>query len=412
MQEWCTTAFERLEIHGFIVRRALLPTPIKHAAPCESQGAYGRLVRLALGALLLIIDLGPEGMPRGCRGPLHARVAQERRALEAPGPPGLLATACRDRCATRLLLACRGSGVAFPLCTQRVQEPRGQDRPGPWQGVKPGQGRLCLGAWRPGVVAVFASVQRDAELADKGVDQQRSGGHDARIRGQGDGTLEGLETGGDDGGGADVVGLEEGCEGGTTREWRGFAGRPAAEDVAQDRGLLLLHPLQNLRERVGEGPGQPMGPTDWVADQTTAVCAELCQGAQRGAWRGEGGELVAVCEEQGDLECGLGRVSCGPARGQRCTVRGPGERMKGKEDEASIWAQGGHARPCLELPAHRHRWAVEARGQALAPRVDRFRTVGEAQPRPVRGARGWSAASVLGLGPGEAHQGGTCFGGL
>src|SRR5262245_5289486 len=108
MQEWCTTAFERLEIHGCIVRRALLPTPRKDADPFEGQGAYGRLVRLAFVALLLIIDLGPEGMPGGCRRPLHARVAQARRTLETPVHPGLLATAFRDRRNTRVFLECLG----------------------------------------------------------------------------------------------------------------------------------------------------------------------------------------------------------------------------------------------------------------------------------------------------------------
>lgn len=104
MQEWCTTTFERLEIHRCIVRRAILPTPIQDADPFASQGAYGRLMRLTFVALLLIIDLGPEGMPCGCRRPLHECLAQERRTLEAPVPPGLLATAFRDRRNARLFL--------------------------------------------------------------------------------------------------------------------------------------------------------------------------------------------------------------------------------------------------------------------------------------------------------------------
>src|SRR5262245_13769795 len=108
MQEWCTTACERLESHGFIVRRAILPTPIQDAAPLAGQGAYGRLVRLPLGALLLRRDLGPEGMPCGCRRPLHARLAQARWTREAPVHPGLLATACRDRRHARVFLACLG----------------------------------------------------------------------------------------------------------------------------------------------------------------------------------------------------------------------------------------------------------------------------------------------------------------
>jgi hypothetical protein len=61
-------------------------------------------MRLTFVALLLIIDLGPEGMPCGFRRPLHACLAQERRTLEAPVHPGLLATAFRDRRNARLFL--------------------------------------------------------------------------------------------------------------------------------------------------------------------------------------------------------------------------------------------------------------------------------------------------------------------
>src|SRR5262252_3960089 len=83
MPEWCPTAFARLEIHGCIVRRTLLPTPLKEAAPLEGSGAHGRLGRLAFVALLLRIDWGPAGLPWGCRRPRHARVAPARRPRRA-----------------------------------------------------------------------------------------------------------------------------------------------------------------------------------------------------------------------------------------------------------------------------------------------------------------------------------------
>ena len=37
----------RLEIDGLIVRRAVLPTPREDADPCEGQGPYGGVLRLA-----------------------------------------------------------------------------------------------------------------------------------------------------------------------------------------------------------------------------------------------------------------------------------------------------------------------------------------------------------------------------
>src|SRR4029453_12931759 len=150
VQEWCTAAFERLKIHGFIIWRASLPTPIEDAHPFACQGAHGCLVRLALVALLLVVDLSPKGMPGGFRCPLHKRLAQERRPLEAPVAPSFLAAAFRHGRTTRLFLECLGRSVAFPLCAKGHEEARGKDGPGAWQGVKHREGGMGLGAWRDG----------------------------------------------------------------------------------------------------------------------------------------------------------------------------------------------------------------------------------------------------------------------
>ena len=95
---------ERLEIGRLIVREALLPTAIEDTDPCEGQGSHSRLVRFALVALLLVIDLCPEGMPDRFRGPLHEGLAEEGRTLEAPVDPAFLATPFRDRGNARELL--------------------------------------------------------------------------------------------------------------------------------------------------------------------------------------------------------------------------------------------------------------------------------------------------------------------
>ena len=73
---------------------------------------------------------------------------------------------------------------------------------------------------------------------------------------------------------------------------------------------------------------------------------ELRQGAHRGALGGERGELVAVFEEELDLEFGIGGVIFGPARGKRFAVLRHGERIDGKEHEEII------------LCAARTRWAL------------------------------------------------------
>ena len=62
---------KRLEIGGLIVWGALLPTPIQDADPFKGERPHGGLMRFALVALLLVLDLGPEGMSDRFRGPLH-----------------------------------------------------------------------------------------------------------------------------------------------------------------------------------------------------------------------------------------------------------------------------------------------------------------------------------------------------
>ena len=136
--------------------------------------------------------------------------------------------------------------------------------------------------------------------------------------------LDGLDAGGDHVGRTHVVGMEEAFKGSATRELGGCEGRPAAEEVAQEHGIFLLKPLQDVREGVFEGTGHAVGATHGVTDQAPAVFDELRSGAHRGALGGEGGELVAVCEEECDLERGIGGVVFGPAGGTRFTVLGQG----------------------------------------------------------------------------------------
>ena len=83
--------------------------------PCECQGPHGSLMGFALIALLLVIELCPEGVPDRCSGPLHERWSEELWTLEAPVDPGLLPAAFGDRYHTRLLLQCGGRGIACAL---------------------------------------------------------------------------------------------------------------------------------------------------------------------------------------------------------------------------------------------------------------------------------------------------------
>jgi len=160
---------------------------------------------------------------------------------------------------------------------------------------------------------------------------------------------------------------------------RGFEGRPAAEDVAKDRGIFLGKPLQDLWKVVFEGTGQAVRAPDFVPDKTPAVFDELGEGTHGGALGLQGLELVTVFEEEFDLEFRIGGVVFGSAGGKRFTVLRHGERIDGKEHEEILCAPCRHDGPFLEFQAHRDRVSVEARAQGLDPRVDGFGAVFEAQ---------------------------------
>jgi hypothetical protein len=369
-------------------------------------------VRLAFLALLLIIDLCPEGMPGGFRSPLDKRLSQELWTLEAPVDPGLLAAAFRDRRNARIFLEFVGGGKAFPLFAKGDEEAGGKNSPSPWQGVKQREVGMVLGALCDGFVEVGNGLQGDPELGDEGVHEEDIGGDDAFIGGQRSGALDGLDAGGDDVGRAHVVGTEEAFHSGAACELHGFEGGPAAEEVAKEHGIFLWKPLQDLWEVVFEGTGQAVGQTDFVADQATAVLDELRQGAHGGALGAERGELVAVFEEDLDLEFGIGGVIFGPARGKRFAVPGHGERIDGEEHEEIIVAQRGHDGSFLEFQAHRDGLSVEARAEGLDPGVNLFRTMFEAQKLTLCSASGLEADIVFRISPVEANKGRKCFGGL
>jgi hypothetical protein len=209
-------------------------------------------VRFPLVALLLVIDLGPEGMPDRFRSPFHERLAEERRTLQTPVHPGFLATAFRDWRNACVFLEFRSGGEAFSLFTEGHEEARGKDGPGPWQGVKQGEVGMGLGTLGNGSVKVSNGLQGHAKLGDKGLHQEGMGGDYAFIRGQCHSVLDSLNTGRDDVGRAHVVGTEKALQGGATCELCGFQGRPATEEVAKDRCIFVLKPLQDVGEVVFE----------------------------------------------------------------------------------------------------------------------------------------------------------------
>ena len=156
------TAIEGLEIDGFIVRGAILPTPRENTDPFACQGAHSGLMRVALGTLLLIGDLGPEGMPNRLCGPLHERVPEAFWTLEPPVHPGFLATTFGHRRDPGIVLQCSGGRLPFPLL------PEGDEKTGSKDGTRAGEGLkqreigMTLGALRDGLIKGLDRVQGHA----------------------------------------------------------------------------------------------------------------------------------------------------------------------------------------------------------------------------------------------------------
>ena len=181
-----------MEIDRLIIRGAVLPTPIEDADPFERQGPYGRLMSFTLVTLLLVIELCPEGMPDRFRRPLHKRLAEELWTLEAPVDPRLLPTAFGDRGNTRIFLQFGSGSIACALFAQGNEKAGSEDRPRAWEGLEEGEVGMALGTLCDSGVEVGDGLQGDAELGNKGLDQQDIGGDDALIGGQRRGSLHGV----------------------------------------------------------------------------------------------------------------------------------------------------------------------------------------------------------------------------
>jgi len=206
---------KRLERDGRIVQRALLPAPREDAHPCERQCPYGRLMGLALIALLLVGNLRPERMPDRLRSPFNERLPEALGTLEAPVYPGLLAAAFRHRRDPRIFLEFLGRGIAFPLVAKGDQEAGSEAGTYPRECLEEREVGMALRILRDGSVEVGNSLQGDAELCDESLDQESIGRDNPVIGGGRDGRFDGLDTLGDDIGIAHVMRTEEGFESGT-----------------------------------------------------------------------------------------------------------------------------------------------------------------------------------------------------
>jgi hypothetical protein len=192
----------------------VLPTPIENTDPFERQGAHGGLRRVALVTLLLIVDLGPEGMSNRLCGPLHERVPEELWTLETPVHPGFLAAAFGHRCDPGIFLQGGGGRIPFAWLPEGDQEAGRKDGSRAGEGLKQGEIGMMLGALRDGMIKGLDRVQSHAKLTDQGLDEQGIGGDDTFISGQGSRGFDGVNARGEHGFHTHMVVAKEGFQGG------------------------------------------------------------------------------------------------------------------------------------------------------------------------------------------------------
>ena len=146
----------------------------------------------------------------------------------------------------------------------------------------------------------------------------------------------------------------------------------------------------------------------FVADHAATMFDELFEGAHGGALRMERLQLVAMGEQQFELECGIGGVIFGPAGREGFAVPRQCQGIDGKEDQKVILAQGEDQGTFVEFEADGHGVAVEPRAQCGDPRVDGLGCVLELQALTFCGARSLEAHIMFGIRPVDTHKGSKC----
>jgi hypothetical protein len=185
---------------------------------------------------------------------------------------------------------------------------------------------MVLRALRDSFVNVVDRLQGHAKLGDEGL-----GSDDALIGGQRCGALDGLDALVDDVGVTHVMGAEKALEHGAPRKLGGLEGWPLREDVAEDGGVFVVKPLQDVRAVVLQGTGEAIGDAHFFTDEAAAMFDDLLEGAHLGALAVEGFEFVAVLEQGVELEFGVRKVVLGVAEGEGLVVLGEREGIDRKE---------------------------------------------------------------------------------
>jgi hypothetical protein len=135
------------------------------------------------------------------------------------------------------------------------------------------------------------------------------------------------------------------------------------------------------------------------------VFDELVERAQRGTLRLERLELVAMGEEQCELECGIGGVVCGSAGRKGFTIPRQRQRLEWEEAEKVIRAQGGDQGTFGECEADGNGLTAAPRAQRGAPRINGLGRMIELKALTFGGASSLETNIMVGIRPVDPNTG-------
>jgi hypothetical protein len=263
---------------------------------------------------------------------------------------------------------------------------------------------MALGAWRNGVVEVRHRLRDHAELGDEGLDQEDIGDDDTRIHGQRCGALDRLDALIDDVGIAYVMSPEKALQGGAACELCGLEGWPLGENIAEDGGVFVVKPLQDMRTVVFQGTGETIRGAHVVTNEAAAMFDAWFEDTHRGALGLQGRERIAMLQQDFELELGVGRVVLGVAGCEGFTIPGECKRIDGKAHEVVVRSERVDNRTLVEFETDGDRLSLERRAQGTHPRIDSFWRVRKDAELACLGASRLQTDIVCGISPVEADE--------
>src|ERR1700693_2654506 len=118
------TIYQCPEVHGFIIRRALLPASKQNANPLEGQRPDGSVMAFVLRALRWVVLPRPVRKSDRMRGPFVKRLPEKFRASPTPMHPILSPTAFDQGSDTAAALDLGGAAIAISQCAHGRDQPR------------------------------------------------------------------------------------------------------------------------------------------------------------------------------------------------------------------------------------------------------------------------------------------------